>query len=183
MSGSEKSVNFRIRQAVPADYSALGKLTVEVYKQLPGMPSESEQREYYAMLGDVEGRATKDFTEILVAVNENQKVLGGVTYINDMRGYGSAEFNSNNMRASAIRLLAVSPEARGAGIGKALTGECIRRAVESGHTRVFLHTTKAMSVAWGMYERLGFRRQPEFDFMQGSLQVYGFILELDRKED
>jgi hypothetical protein len=37
-------------------------------------------------------------------------------------------------------------------------------------------TPRAMALAWAMYERLGFRRAEELDFMQGELAVFGFRL-------
>jgi hypothetical protein len=43
---------------------------------------------------------------------------------------------------------------------------------------VVLHTTKAMQTAWGMYERLGFSRSPDLDFLQKDLPVFGFRLSL-----
>jgi len=41
-----------------------------------------------------------------------------------------------------------------------------------------LHTTRVMQTAWAMYEGLGFVRFPEIDFRQGSLDVFGFRLDL-----
>ena len=41
-----------------------------------------------------------------------------------------------------------------------------------------LHTTKIMQAAWTMYDGLGFVRFPEIDFRQGSLDVFGFRLDL-----
>jgi ribosomal protein S18 acetylase RimI-like enzyme len=58
----------------------------------------------------------------------------------------------------------VAPEARGRGIGRLLTEECIRRARAGGRTAVGLHTTEFMAVARSMYERMGFVRVPRYDF-------------------
>lgn len=63
-------------------------------------------------------------------------------------------------------------------MGRALTVACIELAREKGHAEVVLHTTKAMRVAWGMYERLGFVRSADLDFSQQALQVFGFRLKL-----
>jgi hypothetical protein len=38
-----------------------------------------------------------------------------------------------------------------------------------------------MWIAWGLYERLGFERSEDLDFMQGELPVYGFRLSLAGK--
>jgi ribosomal protein S18 acetylase RimI-like enzyme len=65
---------------------------------------------------------------------------------------------------AGIRLLAVHPAYRQRGFGRALMEECLRRCRQHGITTVGLHTTELMDVARRMYERLGFRRAPEFDF-------------------
>lgn len=41
-----------------------------------------------------------------------------------------------------------------------------------------IHTTKSMQLAWGMYERLGFKRALDLDFIQGELPVFGFRLKI-----
>jgi hypothetical protein len=47
---------------------------------------------------------------------------------------------------------------------------------EKGHAQVILHTTQAMQIAWTLYERLGFERSKDLDFVQGDLPVFGFRL-------
>jgi ribosomal protein S18 acetylase RimI-like enzyme len=78
--------------------------------------------------------------------------------------------------ASGFRLLAVSPSARGKGIGKLLTEACISKAITDGNSQLIIHTTMAMQTAWKMYEHRGFKRSEDLDFMQGTLAVYGFRL-------
>jgi GNAT superfamily N-acetyltransferase len=63
-----------------------------------------------------------------------------------------------------IRMLAVSPEARGKGVATALVSECIRRTKENGHRSIGLHTADFMESAMRLYENLGFVRLPKFDF-------------------
>jgi hypothetical protein len=75
-----------------------------------------------------------------VAISPKGTVLGGVVYFGDMKYYGSG--------------------------GKALTQVCIQRARERIQGQVVQHTTKAMQLAWGMYERMGFKRSPDLDFKQ-----------------
>ncbi len=166
--------NYEIREVRPEEYRETGDMAVEVYQVLPGMPSVEEQPEYYSMLRDVKSRVDKDSIEVLVAVTSEGEVLGSVAFYKDMRSYGSGGTASEVKDSSGIRLLAVKPEARGLGVGKSLTEECIRRSVKLGVSQVVLHTTQSMQVAWGMYERIGFTRFKEIDFMQGNLEVYGF---------
>ena len=68
---------------------------------------------------------------------------------------------------AGVRLLAVHPDARGLGIGRALMDECLRRARRGAAQAVGLHTSEVMRVARGMYVRMGFERTPEFDFHPG----------------
>lgn len=172
---------YRIRSAWPEEYEALGRMTARVYQRLPDMPGPVEQPQYYEMLKDVAGRASRPTIEILVAVTPGNELLGGVTFVGDMKYYASGGAAPQSLHSSGVRLLAVRPGARRFGVGKALTMECIHRAVLRGSAHVILHTTKSMEIAWGMYERMGFVRSPDLDFKQEHLPVYGFRLAIDSK--
>jgi GNAT superfamily N-acetyltransferase len=63
-----------------------------------------------------------------------------------------------------IRMLAVTPEARGKGVAKALVSECILRTKVKGYPSIGLHTADFMKDAMRLYERFGFERLPQFDF-------------------
>jgi GNAT superfamily N-acetyltransferase len=63
-----------------------------------------------------------------------------------------------------IRMLAVSPEARGKGVASALISECMKRAKVKGYNSIGLHTGQFMETAMRLYERLGFERLPQYDF-------------------
>lgn len=173
------SNEFEIRRIRPDEYEELGQITVDIYKGLPGMPRVDEQQDYYAMLYDVESRAARPTLEIFVAVTSGNELLGGVTFVGDMKYYGAGGTASAAVKSSGIRLLVVKPEARRSGVGMALTRACIQRARERGNFRVILHTTKSMAPAWQMYQDMGFIRSPDLDFSQGKLQVFGFHLPLD----
>jgi len=168
----------RIREARPEEFEALGSLLVDVYASLDGFPKPDEQPRYYALLANIGEFTRKPQVQLLVALDEGDRLLGGVVYFGDMAHYGSGGSAGTLTDASGIRLLGVAAAARGRGVGRALTEACIQRARERGHARVVLHTTRAMQVAWGMYERLGFARAPALDFMQGDLPVFGFSLDL-----
>jgi GNAT superfamily N-acetyltransferase len=166
-----------VRDARPEALEALGRLMVDVYSSLEGFPGPAEQPRYYEMLAHIDWLAQKPETRLLVAAAPD-RLLGGVVYFSDMAGYGSGGAATREQDASGFRLLAVDPVARGLGVAKALVEDCIALAREKEHRRVIIHTTKAMKVAWGMYERWGFERYPELDFQQEELQVFGFRLEL-----
>lgn len=167
-----------IREIARSEYDALGQLMVAVYANLAGFPSPSEQPDYYKMLARIGTFNERPQTCVLVALSQQGELLGGVVYFGDMAQYGSGGSAPLEKNASGIRLLAVDPRSRGAGVGKALTNACIQMARDRGHHQVILHTTQSMQVAWSMYDKLGFRRSPDLDFTQESLPVFGFRLDL-----
>jgi ribosomal protein S18 acetylase RimI-like enzyme len=57
---------------------------------------------------------------------------------------------------AVLRMLSVDPIARGRGIGRLLTEECIARARRDGAPVIALHTSVVMEVALAMYVRIGF---------------------------
>jgi len=174
--------NLSIREIRKEEFERLGQLMVDVYSRLDGFPGRDEQPRYYEMLANVGRFAEKKDVKVLVALSADNELAGGVIYFGDMAEYGSGGTAIRVSNASGIRLLAVDPRFRGMGAGKALTETCIRLAQEKGHAQVVLHTTQAMKVAWGLYESLGFERSEDLDFMQETLHVYGFRLDLSERQ-
>jgi ribosomal protein S18 acetylase RimI-like enzyme len=167
-----------LRNADAAELSDIGKLMVAVYSQLEGFPKPHEQPAYYKFLANVGELTEQDGTEIIVAVSNANEIVGAVVYFGDMKNYGSGGIATKELNTSGFRLLAVKPEAQGRGIGKLLTLECIGKAKNKGHSQLIIHSTNAMQTAWRMYEKLGFKRSQDLDFMQGDLEVFGFRYQL-----
>lgn len=167
-----------IRDLHPGEFEALGRLMVEVYSSLDGFPKPADQPRYYEMLAGIGRFTEKPSARVLVAVSPQGPLVGGVVYFGDMAEYGSGGVATSIQGASGIRLLGVDPKFRNAGAGKALAKACIQLARDAGHAQVILHTTQAMRIAWGLYERLGFTRSEDLDFSQQGLPVFGFRLKL-----
>ncbi|GMA34572.1 hypothetical protein GCM10025876_07760 [Demequina litorisediminis] len=64
-----------------------------------------------------------------------------------------------------LRMLAVSPLERGRGIGATLTKAALEMARERGATRVVLSTMESMHTAHRLYERMGFQRREDLDWV------------------
>lgn len=173
-----KGQAYLIRKAQPEEFEEIGKLMVQVYSQLDGFPSALEQPEYYKTLANIGALTKKPATELLVAVSPEGKIAGAVVYFSDMKYYGSGGTASDEKNASGFRLLAVDPARRGQGIGKLLCETCIQKAKALKQEQVIIHSTTFMRIAWKMYERMGFERSKDLDFMQGELPAFGFRLRL-----
>lgn len=64
-----------------------------------------------------------------------------------------------------LRMLAVSPIERGRGIGRDLTRAAIDRAIGLGAPRIVLSTLETMHAAHRLYERMGFTRREDLDWV------------------
>lgn len=167
-----------VRNARPEEFSAIGRLMVDVYSRLEGFP---QQPEYFAMLENIGEITKRPHTELIVAVSAEGIIEGAVVYFSDMSSYGSGGSATAEKNASGFRLLAVAPEARGRGIGRLLTTACIEKARKDKNEQLIIHSTDFMKVAWKMYEKMGFMRSEDLDFMQGELPVSGFRLYIKDK--
>lgn len=170
---------YTVRNARTSEYIMIGQLMVEVYSGLEGFIKPQEQPRYYQQLANIGELTTRPGTEILVAVSETNSIVGAVVYFSDMKQYGSGGTATQEKEAAGFRFLAVAQTARGLGIGKLLTIACIDKAREQQQRQVIIHTTNAMKNAWAMYEKIGFQRSLDLDFMQGNLQVFGFRYRLN----
>ncbi|ESU24929.1 N-acetyltransferase GCN5 [Flavobacterium enshiense DK69] len=169
---------YTIRNAKPEEFAEIGNMMVQVYSQLEGFPKESEQPNYYKMLANIGDLTNNPGTELLVAVSSDNEITGGVVFFSEMKYYGSGGTATKEVNSAGFRLLAVSPKARGNGVGKLLTVECIEKAKNKKLNQIIIHSTKSMDIAWKMYENIGFKRSEDLDFMQGDLPVFGFRLKL-----
>jgi ribosomal protein S18 acetylase RimI-like enzyme len=159
-----------IRPVRPDEHAALGDLIVAAYRAVPG---ETISPGYEDTLRDVAARSRE--ADVLVAVGQTGTVMGGVTYVRGIGRY--AEFDGED--EAGIRMLAVSPDAQGAGVGRRLVQECTDRAVAAGKARIVLHTTEAMHAAQSLYGSLGFERAPGRDLLvQPSMRLLAYVLEL-----
>ncbi|QOG17460.1 MULTISPECIES: GNAT family N-acetyltransferase [Bradyrhizobium] len=94
--------------------------------------------------------------EIIVAEDDG-RIVGAVAYIGP-KAKKPAFFDP---AWPVIRMLVVDPAARGKGVGRQLTEECLRRAERDQAQVIALHTTPIMTVALPMYLRMGFVKTGE----------------------
>lgn len=162
-----------VRDAGVEDLDQVSLLIRDTYQEYQANFSPEVWEGYARDIMDVRSRL--DTSELIVAENSG-RLVGAVTFYpntspSDQGGWPAGW--------TGIRLLAVHPDARGMGIGRALMDECLRRSRLLSATALGLHTTELMGIARGMYERMGFVRVPEYDFQAGpEVVVLGYRLDL-----
>jgi predicted N-acetyltransferase YhbS len=145
-----------IRPAEPADYSAIGQLTVAAYRadgQLDG------DHGYEHELADVAKRAAAG--EVLVATDEHGAVLGAVL----LAPFGSSYSEIAHDGEIELRMLAVDPLHGGRGVGTALVEAAVQRARALDSHSIVILVRDFAERARRMYDRMGFVRSPELDWV------------------
>jgi ribosomal protein S18 acetylase RimI-like enzyme len=157
-----------VRDAQPTEFAAIGELRVTAYQADGFLSDAANYGETLRTLG------TDGTGQILTAV-AGGRLLGTVMLQlpphagQVVRGPDEAE----------VRALAVAPEARGRGVGRALLQATTERAARSGVRHLVLSTQSGMDVARHLYTAVGFGRLPDRDWspVPGfTLLAYGLLL-------
>jgi GNAT superfamily N-acetyltransferase len=148
-----------IREAVESELAYIREQRVSSYEEHAAKIPEGH---WQALKQGISSKAdTQTGVELLVAEVEGE-ILGSVALFpaktDAYEGY------VEELDYPEIRMLAVSPLARGKGVATALITECIKRAKEKGHHAIGLHTGDFMESAMRLYGQLGFERLPQYDF-------------------
>jgi ribosomal protein S18 acetylase RimI-like enzyme len=158
-----------IRDALAGEFAEIGEIRVSAYLA-DGFLSASSG--YVPRLREL---GADGLGPVLVAADES--MLVGTVMLQTwpdggelLRGPGEAE----------IRALAVRPEARGRGLGRALVSAVIERAARLGVRNLLLLTQPEMKTAHRIYEEAGFARLPDRDRSPEpgvDLLAYGMLLD------
>lgn len=115
---------------------------------------------YAGRLRDAVSRAQQAL--LLVAVDRAEgAVLGSLTYARGGTRYAQLAADDE----CEIRMLGVAPQCRGRGIGELLVRAAMAQGVADGVVRMRLSTQTEMQAAQRLYERLGFVRRPDLDWV------------------
>ncbi len=144
-----------IRDARTDELDEVSVVIREAYKEYEKPVPRPSWKVYIDDIADVRSRLG---TSQLIVAELQKRIAGTVTLY--LRGNPEEGWPED---WAVIRILAVHPDYRGQDIGHKLMDECIHRCRLQGISTIGLHTTRAMSIAQGMYERMGFKRVPEFD--------------------
>jgi GNAT superfamily N-acetyltransferase len=172
-------VALRLRNAVAGDRDAIVAVTLEAYA------------EFAAAIAPYWEAYRQDIIETLTAAHPADQIVaeldgalvGAVLLIPGGTPLELPTGEHISLPTPEVRLLAVAPGARRHGVGAALMEACARQARQAGAPALGLHTTDFMQSAVRLYERLGFKREPETDFHPApGVTIKGYRLDL-RSED
>lgn len=145
-----------IRGAEPADHEAIGGVVLGAYARHAGQLVPEVFSRYLDDVLDLGMHAS--YGRLLVAATP-ERVLGFAVFYPD----ASVPDSGFPSGWAGVRVLAVYPGAGDADVRRALLGACERLAAEAGALVLAIRTASIMTEAIAGYERLGYRRSPEFD--------------------
>jgi ribosomal protein S18 acetylase RimI-like enzyme len=165
------AASFLVRTARPAEYPAIGALSVAAYEADGQLAAGTG---YEKVLADVADRAAHG--QVLCAVDSDTgEVLGSVLFV--LPGSRYAELSRPG--EAEFRTLAVAPGAQRRGVGEALVRACQARALAAGCSAIVISVRDFSLPARRLYERLGFVRTPELDWTPlPGVELLGLRLDL-----
>jgi ribosomal protein S18 acetylase RimI-like enzyme len=158
-----------IRDAKPGEFGELGEIRVAAYVADGHLSAGSGYEPTLRGLG------TDGAGHVLVAVDGGGTLVGTVT----LQLWPQVGQLVTNPDDAEIRALAVLPQARGAGVGRALLVAVMVRAAREQVKHLLLFTQTGMKAARRLYEQAGFTRLPERDWEPEpgvQLLAYGLLL-------
>jgi len=100
------------------------------------------------VLGDPETHILQPGGHVLFAIDEHERVVGTVALKHESDG------------VYEVTKMAVAPEARGAGVGRALMQGLLDAFRARGGRELFLESNSTLAPALALYESVGFRHHP-----------------------
>ena len=169
---SPSGVAVRVREAQRSDRRAVRAVLLAAYREYAAVLPPAVFGPYLADILDLDARdggagGLKERSgsppvvpgRLLVAEHD-RRVVGAVTFYED----AAAEELGWPAGWAGLRALGVDPAARRLGAGRALMDACLERALAARALVLCLHTAAFMTAAVAIYEAMGFRRAPTFDF-------------------
>ncbi|WP_219008690.1 GNAT family N-acetyltransferase [Aquimarina litoralis] len=155
------------RKADLSDFDNLKSLGKESYSEFSKVLTKENWSKMNAALQSDKGLIHL-IQQSTVYVCEMKSDLVGMIYL--VPSGNPTELFQENW--SYIRFLGVQKKFRGNGIGKKLTELCIEHAKENNETYVALHTSEFMNAARAIYEKRGFKKTKEIQYLGKRYWIY-----------
>jgi GNAT superfamily N-acetyltransferase len=139
-----KRSSIRLRAPRPGDMGWVVQSHGAIYAAEFGYDSRFE-----ALVAEIVAKFVQDFDprfERCWIARRGERNVGSVFLVRQSRG------------VAKLRLLIVTQDARGTGLGRRLVNACLRFARAKGYRKVVLWTQSELDAARHIYQRAGFRR-------------------------
>jgi ribosomal protein S18 acetylase RimI-like enzyme len=147
-------MNIIVRDAFTQEVNDVASLNIDAYHEYSHALTADNWEIMRTSLSNVAKISQQG--QLIVAQNDRE-LVGAVIYYSP----GASDSRLFQPEWASIRMLAVSPQQRGQGIGQQLSWKCIHRAKQDRADIIGLHTSELMISARRMYERLGFQQDIE----------------------
>lgn len=152
----------------------VGCLLVECYSQY--QDSYDEHKDWLDYATDLADSVNNPSVDRFLVAKDEEGILGTLQlFVDSESAYNNSDLQ---IHSPIIRMLAVSPAARGKGIAQALIKESIEYAREKGAKQIYLHSTDKMAQAIRLYEWLGFERDLSKEFYKLNFLVKCYRLNI-----
>lgn len=160
------------RRATISDFKKLKSLGKTSYSEFSKVLTIENWNKMNSFL-ESDDNLTNLITQSTIFVCEKESEIIGMIYLVPS-GNPTKLFREN---WSYIRFLGVNTEFRGRGIGQNLTDLCMQYAKETKETHIALHTSEFMDAARAIYEKRGFRKTKEIEYLGKTYWIYLFEVE------
>lgn len=160
-------IKLKYRKASLSDFDKLKALGIESYSEFSKILTNANWNKMNSFL-ESDANLTKLINQSTVFVCEKDSDIIGMIYLVP-RGNPTELFQES---WSYIRFLGVNTKFRGNGIGKKLTDLCLEHAKEANEKYIALHTSEFMNPARAIYEKRGFKKTKEIEYLGKTYWIY-----------
>ncbi|HEY9777562.1 MAG TPA: GNAT family N-acetyltransferase [Planktothrix sp.] len=159
-----------IETAKSGEWDEILKVTLAAYEEYARDSSPEFWSNYQK---SIERTILTDDSITRIVAREGDKIVGAVLFCSPYEKVMGGALVKNPF--PEMRLLAISPAHRNRGIGALLIDFCEVKARAEGWPTITLHTTVLMQTAKQMYERRGYERYTDIDFVPvPGFTVWGY---------
>ncbi len=178
---SPSSPHFHYRLATASDWGQIAAVTQEAYAQYELEIMEDCRASFQQGMRSVLATNTSDM-EWWVAQTDHG-ISGAVLFCHPGATLQALDGSTVTLALPEARLLSVSPQARGLGLGRTLMQICIQRARDIGAQALVVRTMPEMGAANRLCQQMGFVKRTEAGARSGPLErLVDYVYMLEPKE-